>query len=262
MSKSSNAGGIGDLFQEPEGYFQKEKEPTQVQHRTLDGQTLTLHLVGQNPLWGHLLWQAGRIISDYLEEHKQSLIHGKTVLELGAGAGLPSLITAINGAKQVIVTDYPDAELIENLRLNIKDCSLLPQPVNIHAEGYLWGADPSSLRAYLPPADKEAGFDLLILADLLFNHSEHSKLLLSIQRTLKKDADSQALVFFTPYRPWLLEKDLAFFDLARDGGFQVEKILETVMDKVMFEEDRGDELLRRTVFGYRLRLVEDSLSFS
>lgn len=40
-----------DLFQEPDGYFQKEKEPTQVQHRTLNGQTLTLHLVGQNPLW-------------------------------------------------------------------------------------------------------------------------------------------------------------------------------------------------------------------
>lgn len=40
-----------DLFQEPEGYFQKEKEPTEVQHRTLDGQILTLHLVGQNPLW-------------------------------------------------------------------------------------------------------------------------------------------------------------------------------------------------------------------
>jgi nicotinamide N-methyltransferase len=50
-----------------------------------------------------------------------------------------------------------------------------------------------------------------------------------------------------------LEKDLAFFDLARQEGFVVEKILEKVMDKVMFEQDRGDELLRRTVFGYELR---------
>lgn len=158
---------------------------------------------------------------------------------MGAGAGLPSLISAINGAKQVVVTDYPDVELVENLRLNIKDCSPLPQPTNIHAEGYLWGADPAPLKAYLPPAEQDAGFDLLILADLLFNHSEHEKLLLSIQRTLKKAAGSQALVFFTPYRPWLFEKDLAFFDLARNGGFHVERILEKVMDKVMFEEDRG-----------------------
>lgn len=185
------------------------------------------------------MWQAGRIISDYLQEHRDGLLKEKTVLELGAGAGLPSLISAIYGAKQVVVTDYPDADLVENLRLNIKDCSLLPQPRNIHAEGYLWGADPSPLKGHLPPAEQEAGFDLLILADLLFNHSEHEKLLLSIQRTLRKKAASQALVFFTPYRPWLLEKDLAFFDLARSGGFQVEKILEKVMDKVMFEEDRG-----------------------
>lgn len=70
---------------------------------------------------------------------------------------------------------------------------------------------------------------------------------------MSHSASSRALVFFTPYRPWLLEKDLAFFDLARQEGFVVEKILEKVMDKVMFEQDRGDELLRRTVFGYELR---------
>ena len=62
-----------------------------------------------------------------------------------------------------------------------------------------------------------------------------------------------ALVFFTPYRPWLLEKDLAFFDLARKSGFAVEKILEQTMDKVMLENDPGDEKLRRTVFGYTVK---------
>lgn len=134
----------------------------------------------------------------------------------------------------MVVTDYPDPDLIENLRLNIRECS---NPPNIHAEGYLWGADTAAVTARLPDAD--AGFDLLILADLLFNHSEHTKLLTSIQKMLKRDAGSQALVFFTPYRPWLLEKDLAFFDIARSGGFVVEKILEKVMDDVMFEEDPG-----------------------
>lgn len=46
---------------------------------------------------------------------------------------------------------------------------------------------------------------------------------------------------------------MAFFDLAREGGFKVEKILQYTMEKVMFPEDRGDELLRRTVFGYELQ---------
>lgn len=100
---------------------------------------------------------------------------------------------------------------------------------------------------------ESAKFDLLILADLLFNHSEHAKLVQTVVDTLCKTSPvAMALVFFTPYRPWLLEKDLAFFGLARQAGFDVEKILETKMEKVMFEEDRGDEELRRTVFGYKM----------
>jgi nicotinamide N-methyltransferase len=156
------------------------------------------------------------------------------------------------------VTDYPDAELIENLEWNIEHCQQLPHPRNIEAAGHLWGAEPSKLVRNLP--ERAMGFDLLILADLLFNHSEHAKLLQTVQKTLKHSQDSQALVFFTPYRPWLLPKDLAFFDLAREDGFKVEKIFEHVMEKVMFEEDPGDELLRRTVFGYRLTWANDNNS--
>jgi len=97
------------------------------------------------------------------------------------------------------------------------------------------------------------GFDLLILADLVFNHTEHAKLLSTVRLTLRHSLSARALVFFTPYRPWLYEKDMAFFDLAREGGFTVEPVLQHTMEEVMFPEDRGDELLRRTVFGYELQ---------
>lgn len=60
-----------------------------------------------------------------------------------------------------------------------------------------------------------------------------------MQDALKRESTSVALVFFTPYRPWLLQKDLAFFDLAQNAGFMVEKVLEKVMERVMFEEDPG-----------------------
>ncbi|KAF2214836.1 hypothetical protein CERZMDRAFT_110407 [Cercospora zeae-maydis SCOH1-5] len=249
-----------DLFQEPEGYYKEREKPADVTHKTLSGNVLQLHLSTQNPLWGHLLWQGGRTIADYLEANKAQYVQDKTVLELGAGAGLPSLICAINGAKRVVVTDYPDTELIDNLRANIRDCSLLPDDVShVVATGYIWGADTSDLTCHLEPGRSNSGFDIVILADLLFNHSEHGKLLQSIRQTLKRSRDAQALVFFTPYRPWLLQKDLAFFDLARDDGFIVEKILEKQMDKVMFEEDPGDETLRRTVFGHRIRWGDDAL---
>ena len=203
---------------------------------------------------GHLLWNAGRTVATYLEDSRDSLVRDKTILELGAGAGLPSLTCAINGARQVVVTDYPDPDLVANLQENIQSCHLLPAKSNVAAEGYLWGASTESLLQHLSPSDH--GFDLLILADLLFNHSEHLKLVATVTSTLKRTTDAQALVFFTPYRPWLYEKDMAFFDIAKVRGFEVTKIFEHVMEKVMFEEDPGDELLRRTVFGYRLKWKE------
>ncbi|KAF2740179.1 hypothetical protein EJ04DRAFT_540271 [Polyplosphaeria fusca] len=238
------------LFQEPSDYYQPEKQATFASHRLLSGNDpLTVRLVGHNPLWGHFLWNAGRTIAHYLEEHAADLVKGKTVLELGAGSGLPSLVAAINGAENVVVTDYPDAELIENLKYNITHCSALPKSSNIVAEGYLWGAPVDNLLQHWANTN---GFHVLILADLLFNHSEHAKLIKTLQLTLSRAPASKAYVFFTPYRPWLLEKDLAFFDLARASGFHVEKMFQKVMDKVMFEEDPGDELLRRTVYGYEL----------
>lgn len=271
MSDDESMG--GDLFQEPEGYFKPEEEPTFVKHQMLNGNELQLRLVGHNPLWvgrhslvplsfrslsalfrltttpkGHLLWNAGRTLADYVETNCDQLIQGKTVLELGAGAGLPSLICAVKGATQAVVTDYPDPDLVENLRYNVEHCNQLPSPRNIEAEGYLWGAPATEIARHLPNPDQTQGFDLLILADLLFNHSEHRKLVSTVQQTLKKSSDAQALVFFTPYRPWLLEKDLAFFDLARSEGFNVEKIFEKTMEKVMFEEDPGVSIVPSLIF--------------
>ncbi|KAI9844680.1 MAG: nicotinamide n-methyltransferase [Sclerophora amabilis] len=192
-----------DIFIEPKDYYKPEKDATFASHTLLSGNELTLRLVGHNPLWGHLLWNGGRIVSTHLEERAGTLVEGRTVLELGAGAGLPSIVCAINGADK----------------------------------GYLWGSPHQNLLSHLDNPGE--GFDLLILADLLFNHSEHPKLLSTVQSTLKKSQDSRALVFFTPYRSWLLDKDLAFFEIARQGGFTVRKVLEKVMEKVMFEEDPG-----------------------
>ena len=46
---------------------------------------------------------------------------------------------------------------------------------------------------------------------------------------------------------------MAFLDLCSGEGLEVEKVVEEVMEKVMFEEDKGDEVLRRTVFGFEVR---------
>lgn len=171
-------------------------------------------------------------------------------MELGAGAGLPSLVSATLGAKQVVVTDYPEPDLISNLGYNIQH-NLTAADSPTSADGYLWGAPAQGLKDKLSPGAD--GFHLLILADILFNHSEHDKLLATLSECLAKSPNAVALVFFTPYRPWLLDKDLHFFDLARAAGFAVDQVMEHTMDTVMFEKDPGDQQLRRTVFGYTIK---------
>lgn len=96
---------------------------------------LAVRLVGSHPLWGHMLWNAARLFADKLDTDK-GICCGKNVLELGAGAALPSFIAALNGAKKVLsrnsdckvmITDYPDHELLQNIEHNA--CSILPELV-------------------------------------------------------------------------------------------------------------------------------------
>ena len=250
--------GTGGLFDEPEGYYPPTPPPTTQTHTMLNGKTIQLHLVGHSSLEAHHLWNGSRIISDYFESNL-SEIKDKTVLELGAGAGLPSIVAAVLGASRVVVTDYPDPDLVVNMWKNIDECDLLPWTESdgerkqdvIVADGYVWGADPKPLVAHL--SEPEQGFDVLILADLLFRHSEHGNMLSSVAATLRRNNQSKAFVFFTSYRPWLQHKDLAFFDLARERGFEIEKILEKKMDKAMFENDPGDEDVRKTCTGFVLQ---------
>lgn len=40
-----------DLFQEPDDFYEKEKEATFATHKLLSGEEITVRLVGHNPLW-------------------------------------------------------------------------------------------------------------------------------------------------------------------------------------------------------------------
>jgi nicotinamide N-methyltransferase len=61
---------------------------------------LQLELVGHHSLWAHELWNAGIVMGQYFEEHPD-LVCGKTTLELGAGAAVPSLIASLLGSAMV-----------------------------------------------------------------------------------------------------------------------------------------------------------------
>ena len=62
-------------------------------------QQIELTLVGSHPLWAHHLWNSARRFAQVLDD--TPLCKNKTVLELGSGSGLPSIIAASTGAKTV-----------------------------------------------------------------------------------------------------------------------------------------------------------------
>lgn len=182
-------------------------------------------------------------MAEYLDENNH-LIKDKNILELGSGSGLPSIITSLNQAKMIIATDYPDPEVLNNIQFNIKEN--IKNHQNIKVEGYLWGSNPENLLNHI----NNDQFDLILMADLIFNHTEHKKMLKTASELLKKDG--QILVFFSHHRPQFVQRDLKFLELAKnDFGFKITQ-LPDIIRNVMFEEDPGDEKIRKTIYRYIL----------
>lgn len=187
-----------------------------------------------------MLWNAGRISAEYIEQNAARLVENKTVLEIGAAAGVPSIIAAIKGARTVVMTDYSDPDLVDNMQRNaVAAAPMIPEGSQLHVAGYKWGADTNEIMSFLPEDTTVKAFDTLIMADVVYSHREHPNLIKTMQQTLKKSKEAVALVIFTPYQPWLLPKTEKFFPLAEENGFVVTKVFEKVLDKVLFEDDPG-----------------------
>lgn len=124
-SNASSAFEEGDLgmFEEPPGFRPPSPEPTFTHFDRPQGPPparLELRLPPKHSLWGHWLWNAGRVGADYIDAHP-ALVKGKAVCELGAGSALPSLVAMANGARIAAITDYPERVLLQNIEYNVRE---------------------------------------------------------------------------------------------------------------------------------------------
>jgi len=188
------------------------------------------------------------------------------VLELGAGGGLPGLVTAKCGARKVVLTDYPDKALLDNLAYNVDQNVHPPRRDAVRVLGCVWGSSVDPVLAALlrqqdtateSDADAAAGpdtskFDLILLSDLIFNHSQHRALLTTCERTIAPGGCM--LVFYTHHRPHLAHRDMEFFEMAGEMRWECEKVL-TERFPPMFPEESGEEEVRSTVHGWKLTRV-------
>jgi predicted nicotinamide N-methyase len=120
---------------------------------------------------------------------------------------------------QTVISDYNDAALVANIAHNIA-VNCIGLPGRTLAVGQTWGYDPSAL---LDAHDGSAsGYDLVLLADVVFNHSQHAALLATCEAVLAPGG--QVLCFYSHHRPWLVEADERLFAVAEGRGWTCERI--------------------------------------
>jgi len=79
----------------------------------------------------------------YIYLHLSSLTLGVGI-ELGAGSGLVSIVAAASkqAPSLVMITDYPDNFILDNLKANVEaNRGLFSKECSVRTEGYAWG-DP------------------------------------------------------------------------------------------------------------------------
>jgi nicotinamide N-methyltransferase len=225
------------------------------------GPTLKLALVKQHhSLWAEFIYNAARVIADMIEKKHEAVedLSGKSWLELGSGAGLPSIVCALHHPACIVISDFGndyDKCLLPAIDYNIQYAmSELGCSCPMHAVGYIWGHPVEPLTKKLAGNGNNGNlnkFDYVVMADCIFNRSEHRKLLWTVKETLNPDCGI-ALCSFSHHDPQKESLDLAFFDIARDEfGFFVEKIHEESRASYPFVENDGLDSKR----GARLCLI-------
>jgi EEF1A N-terminal glycine/lysine methyltransferase len=196
------------------------------------------------------IWASSIYLADHIDQvNLDALIalisvqmHGKVhVLELGAGAGLPGILIAKLHADAVSVTvsDYPDEQLIRTLSDNVARNGVSR---SCRAIAYAWGTDPSCL------LQEQAGFDVIIATDTLWNPDLHSLFITSLQATLKRSPTARVhLVAGLHTGRYTLQ---SFMSAAQKAGFEVETLEKEIagLRRRLWSVERGggeDEKERR-----------------
>lgn len=226
----------------------------------------------RHSLWGHRLWNAAKYLVKRMDERLID-VRGKSVIELGAGLGVPSLVAYRNGASLTVVTDYPDTDLLDVIALNVaSNCTAdlidadvraelgaAALPTRCITEPLLWGKKEhiDKVLSYTPGG---SGFDIVILSDVLFNHVCNDDLADTLTQLLSKSSQACGYCVFSHHRAYKQLHDFEFFDMCVRRGLAFQQIDEQDYP-MMFPEDRGPVEVRQPVKCYRITRRSDGAGF-
>ena len=173
----------------------------------------------EQALFADEIWPGAVKCADFLRKHP-TVCKNKYVLELGAGAALPSLVSLALGASTVVITDFPNERILHNIkRMVIQNKFKLEHQAYVRE--HAWGSDTQEC---LDLSYGSMGFDVVLLCESFWNatYRLHRPLLASLYKLLS--VNGVAIVSFShhitdDHPP---ERDLEFFQLAMAAGFLVE----------------------------------------
>ena len=252
-SSNGNNNGSSLMYETGEGHQSIERGPPSDRwdEASIGPRVLHFQLLSHRRRWAQRVWPAAQVLAKHLDAQPE-LVRERRVLEIGAGAALPSVVASLLGAAAVVVTDYPDERMLKNMVLNL-DANLRGGYARERSVviGYDWNASPSivldALASLLTPQKQRAAgdggdaprFDVVLLSDLLYE-CEHEPILTAIAACLEESKSARALLTFQVHDRCQLPKQMAFFELAPSFGLATRK-LETVTVGRQFEEEDEEE---------------------
>ncbi|KAE8348098.1 hypothetical protein BDV28DRAFT_113356 [Aspergillus coremiiformis] len=199
-------------------------------------------------LFAHFLWSAAMVVAEGVEkaEHLFSLgqldcdtamwtVTGESVLELGAGAALPSVVCTLAQASTVTITDHPSSPAFAgaiafNVGHNIRKTS---SKTDVIIKPHEWGTLESDPWA----VEKKGTFTRIIAADCYWMRSQHENLVKTMEWFLAPGGKIWVVTGFHTGRAIVTR----FFETAVDGGLEIERIHERDLNSMT--ED-GQEVRR------------------
>ncbi|KAE8145157.1 hypothetical protein BDV25DRAFT_76018 [Aspergillus avenaceus] len=193
-------------------------------------------------LFAHFLWSAAMVVAEGVEkaDHLSSLgeldsdtamwkVQGESVLELGAGAGLPSVVCALAQASAVTISDHPSSPAFAgaiafNIDHNVRKSS---STTDILIKPHEWGTLDSDPWA----VEKKGTFTRIIAADCYWMPSQHENLVRTMTWFLSPGGKVWVVAGFHTGRAIVA----GFFETAVELGLEIEQIYER--DLIMQAED-------------------------
>ncbi|OBZ67397.1 Protein N-methyltransferase nnt1 [Grifola frondosa] len=177
-----------------------------------------------NTLLADQLFSPSLLLAEHIERGIIPL-ESRTVIELGAGCALPSLLASVlpKPPSLVVITDYPDDTIMGNLTKNVEtNRKHVSDGCRVHCTGYEWGQDASTLLEFVKQEPfKASGFDVMILSDLLHFDRSHDELIGSLTSLLHKTSSARAYIAAGKYT----HPDVCYHFLqdAEKAGFVLEE---------------------------------------